>query len=212
MAAFRLWDEHPPVPLETEDHHVAIVGRESVSVNRSRLLEPPEQGSLSAGFVVSWTRCTQNVRYDKTFSLLAIGPLGAPGRGSGGSRQGCWVAAQAWLRFAERLDELAAFAAGRHPPARTGRVPALLGGVRPDGLGTVWATSRRSRCVGLLQPCRQHRLGGGGGGGGGGGMAMLVSGAFAWLGRRWLRSPPGRWSRVRGGRAPSGPRRWPRRA
>ena len=31
----------------------------------------------------------------------------------------------AWLRFAERLDELAAFAAGLHPPAGTDAVAAV---------------------------------------------------------------------------------------
>ena len=33
----------------------------------------------------------------------------------------------AWLRFAERLDELAAFAAGLHPPAGTDALTAVSG-------------------------------------------------------------------------------------
>jgi hypothetical protein len=40
-----------------------------------------------------------------------------PGRVLGGR--------SAWLRFAERLDELAAFAAGLHPPAGTDAVAAV---------------------------------------------------------------------------------------
>jgi hypothetical protein len=70
------------------------------------------------------TRCTQNVRYDKTI-LVGNWPTWRSGRGLGRIPAGCWVAARAWLRFAERLDELAAFAAGLHPPAGTDAVPAV---------------------------------------------------------------------------------------
>jgi hypothetical protein len=71
--------------------------------------------------------------------LLARLPVGAdhPGVTAGASFQLPYRASfllphrrSAWLRFAERLDELAGFADGLHPPAGAGEVAAVAGALR----------------------------------------------------------------------------------
>ena len=82
-------------------------------------------------------RCGPDVRAIKPLGLLLAGlPVGPdhPGVTAGASFQLPYRASfllphrrSAWLRFAERLDELAGFAAGLRPAAGTDEVAAVAG-------------------------------------------------------------------------------------
>ena len=103
----------------------------------------------------------------------------------------------AWLRFAERLDELAVFAAGLPSARGRRRGGGGVSGARADGLGP--DSSRRGGVMPVPLGWARDRQGG-----------DSLSAPRKWQRRTSPRSPLGRWSREHAVRALPGRQRWRR--
>jgi hypothetical protein len=120
------------IKLRSRVHHDGAAPTEPLKRNSAFGHETPEQGQILAHAAV-------DLMFEavKPLGLMLAGlPVGPdhPGATAGASFQLPYRASfllphrrLAWLRFAERLDELAAFAAGLHPPEGEDVVAAVSG-------------------------------------------------------------------------------------